>query len=65
LKIGYVRVKRWTRETGFMRVDLTGYKRIVRWILVTRFIRVDLTDWVKGKCYPITKEEFTLMLPFG
>jgi hypothetical protein len=30
-----------------------------------RFMRADLTDWIIGKRYPITKEEFTLMLPFG
>jgi hypothetical protein len=48
-----------------MRVELTGYIRTVRWILETGFMYVDLTCWITGKCYPITKEEFTLMLPFG
>jgi hypothetical protein len=61
----FVRVRRWTPEIGFMRVDLTEYKRTVRWILETGFMRADLTDWITGKRYPITKEEFTLMLPFG
>jgi hypothetical protein len=60
----FVRVRRWTPEIGFMRVDLTEYKRTVRWILETGFMRADLTGWITGKHYPITKEEFTLMLPF-
>jgi hypothetical protein len=29
------------------------------------FMSVNLIRWITGKCYPITKEEFTLMLPFG
>ena len=44
-KTGFIRVRRWMPQTGFMRVDHTG--------------------WIIGKCYPITKEEFTLMVPFG
>jgi hypothetical protein len=48
-----------------MRADLIGYKKIVRWIPEIGFMRADLTDWITGKRYPITKEEFTLMLPFG
>jgi hypothetical protein len=44
---------------------LTGYKRTERWIPETGFMRADLTDRITSKCYPITKEEFTLMIPLG
>jgi hypothetical protein len=34
-------------------------------MLETEFMSANLIRWITGKCYPIIKEEFTLMLPFG